>query len=473
MKSHNLLFSLFFLLLLSACSLPEGSSHESSKAENFAGLAWLEALPLLPKYGEPVDATGDLLTQAQAQQIFSEATVASWESDGFPKLRLTYKVKFPDGLEAVIYQYDERQWHLCAVGEDGRLMERGTLLYDEFVWAKSAVFSGQYFDEDETVLWMLLGNDGEEIVDLLDEYIATSKPGGKFGPLLLEALKAKDAAGIIAETPKHFLLLKDYSINDLLTKIGLDFNATDLSIAEAHRITWFIGEEQTAEVVIAMKEAQTEPRLMVVQADAYGLRLTNVAVQEFSPIRQYANGTFEWTQMETTEEGFYLRGTVSGQAEAEGGDGFRFYNEEIQAKITANATATEFYLVPSDGLASDTLHIDEYDIVVFQPSEDEWEMLATGGEGVYEAASDFGYYLNDFLSRPSMANLKLQSTSARILTYSSDGGEELQHFDRFDTSKEPFGVIFNKKGCPPKIVTGVLLDTEWKQEYEAYLAGCE
>jgi len=122
----------------------------------------------------------------------------------------------------------------------------------------------------------------------------------------------------------------------------------------------------------------------------------------------------------------------------------------------------------------DTLNADNFNVLFFLPTESEFEeLLAENGEesGIYETDSDFGFYVNKVYDSLSKTDLKVKFVTERILKYSTGNG--IEYFDRLEKDQIPYGVIFNKINCDPKIEYGVMTDIGIFQELNDYNKNCK
>ena len=122
----------------------------------------------------------------------------------------------------------------------------------------------------------------------------------------------------------------------------------------------------------------------------------------------------------------------------------------------------------------DTLNADNYNVLFFRPTESEFaELLIENGEesGLYELDSDFGFYVSKVYDSLSKTDLKVKFVTERIIKYSTNSGTE--YFDRLKNTELPYGIIFNKIDCNPKIEFGVMVDIGIFQELNEYNKNCK
>ncbi|WP_336127829.1 hypothetical protein [Mesoflavibacter sp. CH_XMU1422-2] len=123
----------------------------------------------------------------------------------------------------------------------------------------------------------------------------------------------------------------------------------------------------------------------------------------------------------------------------------------------------------------DTLDIDNYNLLFFHPNEMEFgELLKQYGEeseGLYEVDSDFGFYANKVYDSISKTDLKVKIVTERIIRYSTENG--IKHLDRLKNEEHPYGIIFNKVDCQPKIEFGIMTDIGIFQELTEYNKNCK
>jgi hypothetical protein len=122
----------------------------------------------------------------------------------------------------------------------------------------------------------------------------------------------------------------------------------------------------------------------------------------------------------------------------------------------------------------DTLNADNFNVLFFYPTESEFnELLKENGEdsGLYEVDSDFGFYASKVYDSLSKTELKVKFVTERIIKYSTKSGTE--YFDRFKNVEHPYGIIFNKISCDPKIEFGVMVDIGIFQELDEYNKNCK
>jgi hypothetical protein len=122
----------------------------------------------------------------------------------------------------------------------------------------------------------------------------------------------------------------------------------------------------------------------------------------------------------------------------------------------------------------DTLNADNYNVLFFHPTESEFnELLKENGEesGLYEVDSDFGFYSSKVYDSLSKTDLKVEFVTERIIKYSTKNG--IKYFDRLKNAEHPYGIIFNKINCDPKIEFGVMVDIGIIQSLNEYNKNCK
>ena len=123
----------------------------------------------------------------------------------------------------------------------------------------------------------------------------------------------------------------------------------------------------------------------------------------------------------------------------------------------------------------DTLNIDNYNVLFFHPNEMEFEELileyGDENEGLYEVDSDYGFYANKVIDSISNTDLKVKIVTERIIKYSTESG--YVYLDRLKNEEHPYGIIFNKMGCQPKIQFGVMTDIDVFHELSEYSIYCK
>tara|TARA_R110002111_G_C5796895_1_gene354857 strand:- start:44 stop:589 length:546 start_codon:yes stop_codon:yes gene_type:complete len=125
-------------------------------------------------------------------------------------------------------------------------------------------------------------------------------------------------------------------------------------------------------------------------------------------------------------------------------------------------------------LKLDTLNADNYNVLFFHPTESEFnELLKKNGEesGLYEVDSDFGFYASKVYDSLSKTDLKVEFVTQRIIKYSTKNG--IKYFDRLKNTEHPYGIIFNKINCDPKIEFGVMVDIGIIQSLNEYNKNCK
>ena len=121
----------------------------------------------------------------------------------------------------------------------------------------------------------------------------------------------------------------------------------------------------------------------------------------------------------------------------------------------------------------DTLNADNYNVLFFHPTESEFnELLKENGEdsGLYEVDSDFGFYASKVYDSITKTDLKVKNVTERIIKYSTDKG--IKYLDRLKNKEHPYGIIFNKVNCEPKIEFGIMTDIGIYQELTEYNKNC-
>jgi hypothetical protein len=123
----------------------------------------------------------------------------------------------------------------------------------------------------------------------------------------------------------------------------------------------------------------------------------------------------------------------------------------------------------------DTINADNYNLLFFHPNEKEFEELlkeyGAESEGLYEVDSDFGFYVNRVYDSLSKTDLKLKIVTERIIKYSTKGG--IKFLDRLKNKEQPYGIIFNKRNCNPKIEFGVMTGIGILQTLNEYNKNCK
>jgi hypothetical protein len=123
----------------------------------------------------------------------------------------------------------------------------------------------------------------------------------------------------------------------------------------------------------------------------------------------------------------------------------------------------------------DTLDIDNYNLLFFHPNESEFEELlkkyGEESEGLYEVDSDFGFYVNKVYDSILKTDLKVKIVTERIIKYSTKNG--IKYLDRLKNEEHPYGIIFNKLNCNPKIEFGVMTGIGMLQELDEYIKNCK
>ncbi len=122
----------------------------------------------------------------------------------------------------------------------------------------------------------------------------------------------------------------------------------------------------------------------------------------------------------------------------------------------------------------DTLNADNYNLLFFHPNEMEFEELikeyGEESDGLYEVDSDFGFYANKVYDSISKTDMKVKIVSERIIKYSTKSG--IKYLDRLKNKEHPYGIIFNKVNCEPKIEFGIMTDIGIYQELTEYNKNC-
>jgi hypothetical protein len=122
----------------------------------------------------------------------------------------------------------------------------------------------------------------------------------------------------------------------------------------------------------------------------------------------------------------------------------------------------------------DTLNADNYNVLFFHPTKTEFnELLKENGEasGLHEVDSDFGFYTNKVYDSLTKTDLKVKFVTERIIQYTTSKG--IKYFDRLKDVEHPYGILFNKINCEPKIKFGVMDDLGILQELEEYNKNCK
>ena len=121
----------------------------------------------------------------------------------------------------------------------------------------------------------------------------------------------------------------------------------------------------------------------------------------------------------------------------------------------------------------DTLNADNYNVLIFHPTESEFnELLKKEGEdsGLYEVDSDFGFYASKVFDSIKKTDLKVKNVTERIIKYSTENG--IKYLDRLKNKENPYGIIFNKVNCEPRIEFGITTDIGIYQELTKYIKNC-
>ena len=121
----------------------------------------------------------------------------------------------------------------------------------------------------------------------------------------------------------------------------------------------------------------------------------------------------------------------------------------------------------------DTLNADDYNVLFFHPTESEFnELIKENGEdsGIYEVDSDFGFYASKVYDSITKTDLKIKNVTERIIKYSTENG--IKYLDRLKNKEHPYGIIFNKINCEPKIEFGIMTDIGIYQELTEYNKNC-
>ena len=120
----------------------------------------------------------------------------------------------------------------------------------------------------------------------------------------------------------------------------------------------------------------------------------------------------------------------------------------------------------------DTLDGDNFDLIFFHPNEKEFEILLNENEseGLYEVDSDFGYYVNKAIDSLNK-DWKIKMMDERIIKFKTKNGFEF--FDRLENDNSPYGIIFNKIDCNPRIEYGVMVEIGIIQTLLEYNKNCK
>ena len=122
----------------------------------------------------------------------------------------------------------------------------------------------------------------------------------------------------------------------------------------------------------------------------------------------------------------------------------------------------------------DTIDGDNFNILFFNPSTDEFDKLIDSlGEnsGLNEVDSDFSYYGNKIIDSLSKTKMRIKVVTERIIKLRYNN--EINYFDRIQNEKGQYGVIFNYSNCEPLINFGIMTDVGIYQELEAYRKNCK
>ncbi|MBU3010715.1 hypothetical protein KO506_04840 [Polaribacter vadi] len=123
----------------------------------------------------------------------------------------------------------------------------------------------------------------------------------------------------------------------------------------------------------------------------------------------------------------------------------------------------------------DTLNIDNFNLLFFHPNEKEFEELLieykSESEGLYEADSDFGFYINKVFDSISKTDLKIKIVTERIIEYSTKDG--IKYLDRLKNKEHQYGIIFNNLNCEPKIEFGIMTDIGIYKKLSQFNKNCK
>jgi hypothetical protein len=122
----------------------------------------------------------------------------------------------------------------------------------------------------------------------------------------------------------------------------------------------------------------------------------------------------------------------------------------------------------------DTLNADNYNVLFFNPTKTEFNELLKENEevsGLYEVDSDFSFYTNKVYDSLTKTDVKVKFVTERIIQYTTSNG--IKYFDRLKDVEHPYGILFNKINCDPKIKFGIMHDLEILQELVEYNKNCK
>ena len=122
----------------------------------------------------------------------------------------------------------------------------------------------------------------------------------------------------------------------------------------------------------------------------------------------------------------------------------------------------------------DTLNADNYNVLFFNPTKTEFNELLKENEevsGLYEVDSDFSFYTNKVYDSLTKTDVKVKFVTERIIQYTTSNG--IKYFDRLKDVEHPYGILFNKINCEPKIKFGIMHDLEILQELVEYNKNCK
>jgi len=78
---------------------------------------------------------------------------------------------------------------------------------------------------------------------------------------------------------------------------------------------------------------------------------------------------------------------------------------------------------------------------------------------------------NVLFFNPTKTDVKVKFVTERIIQYTKSNG--IKYFDRLKDVEHPYGILFNKINCEPKIKFGIMHDLEILQELVEYNKNCK
>ena len=124
--------------------------------------------------------------------------------------------------------------------------------------------------------------------------------------------------------------------------------------------------------------------------------------------------------------------------------------------------------LPAADLGSvDTVRVSSSMLIVFACSQAERDSLARDEDsGVDEVLDDFYFYLGEVQSWLDSNSVKVYATSAEKILVLVEGKSVLTYERKAHT--DMVGCVLVRRDKPPTIVPGVLLDYEYRQEFQKY-----